>query len=64
MRCKGSLGVFLAQVNDKTVNGTFNAASAMMASSRATLSRIFGQQGNIFDAMINKTKIVDKRYKF
>lgn len=61
---KGSLGIFFAQVNDKTVNGTFNAASAMMASSRATLSRIFGQQGNIFDAMINKTKIVDKRYKF
>lgn len=61
---KGSYGVFMAQVNDKSVNGTFNATSAMMNSSRSMLSRIFGQQGNIFEAMINKTKIVDKRYKF
>lgn len=61
---KGTMGVYMAQVNDKTINGTFNAPAAMMASSRQMLSRIFGQQGNIFEAIINKTKIVDKRYKF
>lgn len=59
----GTSGVLMAQVNDKTINGTFNAATAMATASNATLRRVFGQQG-LLNALINKTKIVDKRYKF
>lgn len=61
---KGVGGVYLVQVNDKTITGTYSDALARISAARATLSEIFGQQGNIIEALIHKAKITDKRYKF
>lgn len=62
---KGATGIYMVQVNNKEVSTTgYNEATAMLNGSRALLSKIFGQTDNIFDTMINKADIVDKRYKF
>ena len=61
---KGVSSVYMVQVNDKTLTGTYNDQMARMTAARMTLSHIFGQQNSIFDALLNSAKITDKRYKF
>lgn len=62
---KGSMGIVMAQVNDKTANGrTFDATTEMATQARKTLGHIFGQNGNIIDAIMRQAKVVDNRYKF
>ena len=61
---KGTQAIYMAQVNSRKVNGTFNQATAMMQSAQTMIQELFNRQGNIIDAMVKKAKIVDKRYKF
>lgn len=62
---QGASGIYMVQLNDKAVSGDYyNETAALLNASRAMLSKVFGQTGNVFEALINKTKIVDKRYKF
>ena len=62
---KGSTGIIMGQVNDKKANGrTFDAVSEMQNQVRKSMNQIFGQNGNIIDALMQKAKVVDNRYKF
>lgn len=62
---KGSTGIIMAQVNEKKASGkTFDAAGEMQSQARKSLNIIFGQSGNIIDAIMQEAKIVDNRYKF
>lgn len=62
---KGVNGVYFIQVVDKKAgNATFNPASAMLEQEYRKMSQIFGQNANIMDALQQKLKMVDNRYRF
>lgn len=63
---KTATTIYFAQVNGKSVaNGaTYNETAALAQSNQRILSRIFGQQGGLYDAFIREAKIKDNRFKF
>ena len=62
---KGVNGVYFVQVVDKKAgNATFNPANAMLEQEYRKMSQIFGQNANIMDALQQKLKMVDNRYRF
>lgn len=63
---KTATTIYFAQVNGKSAaNGaTYNETAALAQSNQRILSRIFGQQGGLYDAFIREAKIKDNRFKF
>lgn len=63
---KTATTIYFAQVNGKSAaNGaTYNETAALAQSNQRILSRIFGQQGGLYDAFIRDAKIKDNRFKF
>lgn len=63
---KTATAVYFAQVNSKVpaAGMTFNEVAALAQSNQRLLSRIFGQQGGLYDALIRDVKIKDNRFKF
>ena len=63
---KTATAVYFAQVNSKVpaAGMTFNEVAALAQSNQRVLSRIFGQQGGLYDALIRDVKIKDNRFKF
>ena len=63
---KTATAVYFAQVNSKVpaAGMTFNEVAALAQSNQRMLSRIFGQQGGLYDALIRDVKIKDNRFKF
>ncbi len=62
---KGSNGVVLAQVNNKTIEGDHSSDFANMAQfSQFFLRQIFDQNNSFFGVLESRGNITDKRYKF
>ncbi len=62
---KGKNAIYMVQVNAKTQGeATYNEKLAMLSTARASLGKVFGQTGNIVDALMKKAEVTDKRYKF
>ncbi len=62
---KGVNGIYLIQVGSKTQNGaTYNEAYVKLSAARGFLSHVFSQRGSLLEALVDRQKVVDKRYKF